>query len=286
MRWVLAPGLAVLLVAVVPPAGAMTEDQTRQALGQALSPHPDVAGQAEALIDLAWMKPDVDPALRTLARKTLGEFGQNGVPALARAMARVRKEDTADVVRVLLDAASRVSMGTPPDLLGGLREALWTGSADARRLVIPELARQRDRFSLLLMIDAAEEDPSLLPVVVPALGQIGDDRARFYLAGVLVGGKAGVAEPAAVALARIGGRALEPLRDALRSTNRSLRLTAARAILPVASENDLTALYEYVAAHPTDDPPTIAAIADACSAIEALIEARRAAEAASAPQDF
>jgi HEAT repeat protein len=136
------------------------------------------------------------------------------------------------------------------------------------------------------MIDSAIEDPSLAPDVIRALGAIGDDRARFYLERMLHEGGAGNREEAAVALARLGGRAMSPLRDAVRSDDRDVRLAAVRAILPVASPDDLTALYVYLTDHADDDPATSQSIRAAAAMIEEALEAREAAEGASSPRDF
>jgi hypothetical protein len=79
---------------------------------------------------------------------------------------------------------------------------------------------------------------------------------------------------------------MTPLRDALRSGERDVRLAAARAMLPVATPDDLTAFYVYLSEHENDDPGTSQAIRAAAAVIEEKREAQQAADAASAPRDF
>jgi HEAT repeat protein len=164
---------------------------------------------------------------------------------------------------------------------------LWFGTREAKRIAMREVARYRSPHAVLPIVDSALEDPALLPDAVAALGEIGSARARFFLAQVFHEGQPALREQAASALARIGGSALEPLREALRAPSREERLVAVRALLAVAGEDDLSALYEYLANHPDDDPPTTAAVRTAAERIEQELEARRAAEAASgSPESF
>jgi hypothetical protein len=276
----IAASCAPLAAAPLPPEEA--DRVVRQALAARIS-HAD---QAEELVQLAWLREGVPPEVSEIARRDLESWGARVIPTLRRAMARVRTDQTASVVQTILVARESQSAGVPLDYVVALVDALWIGSADAKRLAIPYLAMQGERLALLPLIDAALEEPSLVPDVIRALGVIGDDRGRFWLEKVLHEGRAGDREAAAVALARIGGRAMTPLRDALRSANRDVRLAAARAILPVATPDELTAFYVYLAEHADDDPATSQALRAAAAVIEEKREAQRAADAASAPDDF
>lgn len=245
---------------------------------------PNVPAQAEALARLAWYQPDVRPDIRARARQELVLFGASAIDALHRAAETVSTKDVAAVVDTLLAAKQSIPGQDPSNYVPALDAALWRGDRLARERVIPVLAERGSRMSLLPMIDAAIEDPALLPTVVDALGGLRDDRARFFLDGVFHERRPGVSDQAAVALARIGGRALEPLRDALREPDRGVRLAAVRALLPVAGEGELMAFYEWIAAYPDDDPSLLASVKNACARIEGWIEARDAAEAASGPK--
>jgi hypothetical protein len=88
---------------------------------------------------------------------------------------------------------------------------------------------------------------------------------------------------AAVALSRIGGPALQPLKDAMRSEDRALRETACRALLPVAGLEDVTALHEYAAARPDDDPGLVEAVRTAAAMLEEAMAARQANDSATPP---
>ncbi len=267
-------------------AAPLAPEEADRVVREALFGKLSHAAQAEELVQLAWLRPGVPPEVSERARAELEGWGARVIPTLRRAMERVRTDQTASVVRTILVARESDRAGIPLEYVAALVDALWIGSPEAKRAAIPYLAMQGEKLAVLPLIDSALDDPALVPDVVRALGVIGDDRARFWLEKVLHGGGPGDREAAAVALARIGGRAMSPLRDALRSQNRDVRLAAARAILPVATPDDLTAFYVYLSEHADDDPATSQALRAAAAVIEEKREAQQAADAASAPHDF
>ena len=278
----LAFSLLVLLRAVA--ATAAEPDPERVVIDALAAVGTNIPAQAEALAKLAWYDPSVPPPVRARARQELVAFGAASMDALYRAAETVPPKDLAAVVETLVAARVAVPGQDPGSYVPALDAALWRGDRLARERAIPVLAVRRSRMSVLPMIDAAIEDPALLPIVVDALGEIGDDRARFFLDRVFHERRPGVSDQAAVALARIGSQALEPLRDALREPDRGVRLAAIRALLPVAGESELTSFYDWIAAHPDDDPSLLKSVRDACARIEGWIEMRNAAEAASSPK--
>jgi len=280
--------IAAALVVAIPAGAAFGRPSPERALEAALAEAgSDHRARMGILVELTWFTPDVDPDLRVLARERLVENAAYGMEPMLMALDRAERRQTAEIVDCVLRAHARVTFGVDPNLEPALVTALWVGSREAKRLAIPELALRRTRLSVIPMIDSAIDDPALLPDVVTALGQIGDDRARFFLEEVLnAADRAELRPSAAVAIASIGGKAMTVLHAALRSPDRDVRLTAARAMLPVASELDLTPLYEYIADHGNDDEALTASLKEACAQIERVIQARQAAEAASAPKDF
>lgn len=267
-------------------AAPLAPEEADGAVRKALVGKHSHAEQAEELVQLAWLREGVPPEVSESARVELERWGARVIPTLRRAMERVRTDQTASVVRTILVARESDRAGIPLEYVASLVDALWIGSPEAKREAIPYLAMQGEKLAVLPLIDSAFEDPALVPDVIRALGVIGDDRARFWLEKVLHEGGPGDREAAAVALARIGGRSMSPLRDALRSASRDVRLAAARAILPVATPDELTAFYLYLAEHADDDPATSQALRAAAAVIEEKREAQQAADAASAPHDF
>ena len=242
--------------------------------------------QAEALARLAWPAQPGDPEVAAFARHKLVHYGRHGIGAIRDSIKQVKPEQQADVVTAFLEAFKQVSSDIPPDYLPGLEEAIWFGTREARKHAMSEIARFRFTPALLPIIDAAIEDPELLPSSISALAQMGSDRARFFLEKVMNEGDAGLRSGAAAALAQIGARALQPLKTAMRSEDKELRLVAVRALLPVASVDDLSALHEYVYSYPDDDPGLVRAVRESAVALENLLDAQQTADAASPPPDF
>lgn len=268
-----------VLLGSSPPAQVDPDAVIQQTLAQAV----EIPRQAAALTKLAWPEQGPrDEQVAERARAELVAFGEHGMAALRVAITSVRPEHQAEVVSVFIKAHRMLSAGIHPEFQPGLEEAAWSGTEEARRLAIPELARYRYRPAMLTIIDTAYEYPSLAQLCIEALGSLRDDHARFFLEKTLNEGKPEIAAAAATALAQIGGRALLPLKAAMRSENQALRVAAARAFLPVAGVDDLSSLHEYVATHPDDHPDTVKAVRDAALMLEKARQAKEAAEAAGA----
>ena len=242
-----------------------------------------IPAQVDALLALAFPATPSDPAVREAARNELVVFGEHSISALAAAIPKVTVENRAPLVQTLMGAFRRLSYGLPTDYLPGIESAIWFGDHAARELAIPELARFRQRGATLTLVDVAIEDPTLAPLVVRAMGEIGDPRARFWLETLLHGSDLPLRADAAVSLARIGGPALVPLKDAMKSGERGIRETACRALLPVAGLDDITALHEYAAAWPDDQPALVEAVRTAAAMLEEALAARQENDSASPP---
>lgn len=289
MRRLAALGLALT---ITPLLGAAPKPATRIEADNAVRAALAGAGdntklQAEALVRLAWPeRGDRDPAIGARARQEIVGFGPHGIPALEEAVVRVPSKYRAEVVASLIEARQYFVGPYPAEYVPALESALWFGTREAKLLAFDELARIRDTGACLPIMDSAVEDPEILPKAIDTLGVIGDDRARFFLAEQLNKGTPVVRERAAVALARIQGRALDPLKAAIRSDNRELRELSVRALLPVATENELGELYDYAAKRPGDDPTLLSTVKDATQQLERLLEMKRQADAADSPHDF
>ena len=273
----------ILVAIAAPPASAVDAAAAQMAVEDAKARAVSIPAQVQALIGLAFPAAPGDPAVQEAARQELVVFGEHSISPLATAIPKVALKNRAPVVQTMMLAFRQLSFGLPTDYLPGLESAIWFGDHAARELAIPELARFRQRGATLTMVDAATEDPSLTAIVARATGQIGDERARFWLESVLRGPDPANRSEAAVALSRIGGTALRPLKDAMKSDERALRETACRALLPVAGLEDVTALHEYAAAHPDDDPRLVEAVRTAAAMLEEALAARQENESASPP---
>jgi hypothetical protein len=263
--------IVALLVCGIPANASENEAVDPEAiLNDAVSRAGDPRAQALALVRLAWPDEPGTPGLAEAARTRLIGYGQDALPALREGIQLVKPEHQADLVTVMIEARQLVLSGIPTGWKTGLTDIMWFGTREARLRALPELARARVGQAVLPIIDAAIEDPELLPSAIVALGKIGDRRARFFLEEVMLEGDPALRPDAAVALANIGGKAIFPLKAALRSDERSTRLNAVRALLPIATIHDLSALYSYVYAHPDDDPDTIQAVKSAVTALEKL----------------
>ncbi|MBZ5640847.1 MAG: HEAT repeat domain-containing protein [Acidobacteriia bacterium] len=271
---------AVLLLAAAP-HGAKDAADADRVVAEAMAEAHAIEAQAEALTALAWPAGGGDPTVRAMAKEKLILFGQPGMAALWKSLITVKPSDKADVVKTLLAEFRQLTGGLPPEYLPALDDAIWFGTRESRRIAIPEVARFNQEGPVLSIIDAAMEDPEILPTAVDALGRLGDPRGRFFLERVLNEGKPGVREKAAVALARVGEPGRAVLKTATRSGNKEIRLAAIRSLLPVVTVDDLSSLYEYTAAHAADDPPTAKAVDAAAARLEKILEATRAADSAS-----
>lgn len=277
--------LVLFAALAVPAAAALSEKDAWRELQRELARPENDGRMIEVLVDLAWLRPGVDPAVSALARQRIPESGGDALFHLGRALDRVPRDRTAEVAETLVATRAFVTFGLHPNYAPALYTVLWVGDRKAKEIVIPQIARERVRAALLPLIDSAIDDPELTPLVLEAAAQIGEDRARFWIEQVLLDPSGRYREQAASALAKIGNRAMDPLENALRSQDRALRLVAVRAILSAPTENELTALYEYLGAHPDDDPATLESVKETTVRLEKALEERRAQEAASGSGD-
>jgi hypothetical protein len=71
------------------------------------------------------------------------------------------------------------------------------------------------------------------------------------------------------------------LKKACGSESKEIRLASIRALLPVATVEELSSLYDYTTAHASDDPATAKAVDAAAARLEKALEAQQAADSAS-----
>lgn len=230
--------------------------------------------QATALTHLAW--PEAGPAdreLRAAARYELVEFGHDALRALVGALERVDPLYTADVTATLIEARYTAPAGSPPDYLPGLESAIWSGSAEAKRLAILEVSRYRFPQAVLSTVDAARSHPELVPVAIDALGRMRDGRARFFLGELLYDGPERHRPAAAASLGRVGKFGMDMLREAARAERPEVRRAALQALIPIAEVGDLTLLHAF-AREPSEGDAQLAE-----SALRKAIELERELEA-------
>ncbi len=259
------------------PPGAQTPDPgaagAEEWLDQALLRAGSWDKRIDLLIDCAWPAADGDPQLAEIARDRLAHHGNRAVPGLREAIRSVERRYETQVVTTLVQNQELVQGKRSPYYLPALDEALWFGNLESKRVAIRELSRSRFSLAVLPSIDAALEYPELVPDVVEALGRIGDERARFFLGRQLTERDDEVRVKAALALARIGGRATTPLREAALSDDPARREIALNALLPVATTEDLHALYDYLSRYEDVDPKLTSHVRDTAARLEEALRA-------------
>lgn len=270
--------LAAALLAVAPVRGDdwAADDEIFRKLDTAKAEAGAIPEQARALALLAWPdEPQGDPRLRALARRQIVGFADRGLDALAERMRTAPPRYAADITSAIMETRLVAGTGLAPRYLPALYDAIWFGPPEAKRLAMPELARYRFPPSMLTIIDAADESPRLAGVVIESLGLLGDDRARHYLGGVLMSGDPAHLEAAAAALAKIGGRSIETLRDATLAPRAEIRAASIDALIPVSRVEDLTILYEYLQQFSEqDDARRIELVTQRARQLESLLESR------------
>ena len=277
--------IALLALATSPAVAEETLESAQKIVDETITNAGAIPKQADALARLAWPAEDGDPNVMLLARKALMAYGEYAIPSLRKAVTSVRPDQQEEVVWALTRAFLQIDTGLPSEYLIGLEEATWFGTREARLRAIPELGRHRYRPSMLTIIDAAYDDPELMPTVIESLGMMRDTRARFFLEKVMLEGAPEVRGQAAAALARIGGTALYPLKLAMRSDDPEVRLVAVQALLPVATVDDISTLHEYAYNHPDDDPGILEAVRASALMLEEALARQAEAESASAQSD-
>jgi hypothetical protein len=243
--------------------------------------------QALALAKLAWpgASAAADPLVQAAARAELVGFGHQGLAALRKSLRLVEPRYQADVVAALIEARYMAPAGMPADYLPALEEAVWYGSAEARRVALLELGRFDFPMAITTTIDAAHEDPEVARAALRALGRMGDTRARLFLTEVLTEGRDYYKPEAAAAIATLGGPALNILREAVRADDAATRTAAMRALLPHATFDDLSTLHEFPVLHPSDDPSLLQSIRERATSLELGLAVERDAEAASGARE-
>jgi hypothetical protein len=264
---------------------ATADDRAREAVLQALAAGGDIPGQARNLVELAWPAGKRDEAVSARARRELVNFGEHSIGVLRKALNSVKIEYTEEVMATTVGAQRMAPSNTQVEYLASAIDALWIGSRGAKVLAIEVISENRSPMVVGPLIDSAIDDPTLASLVVETLGTIRFPQARFYLEKVMMEGAPELRPQAASSLSQIGGLALVPLRNALKAPSRDARLLAARALLPVATEYDLGALYEYLEKHGDDDPTLSAELKSLSLNIEKAIAARDASNAAASPQN-
>jgi HEAT repeat protein len=244
-----------------------------------------VPNQAIALAGLAWPEGPINPAVSSLARRQLVGFGDQGLEAMRQRLRATDARFGADIASAVIETRLVVRAGIPHNYIAILYEIVWFGSLDAKRLAMAELAVQRFPPAMLAIIDSAFDYPELTAPVINALGRLGDDRARHYLGQLLMEADPEYSLRAAEALAEIGGRSIDVLREASVSASEMIRGAAIDALVPLSGVEDLTILYEYVAQFPEDDPRRIDLVIQRATKLESLLEARQDSEAGSS-RDF
>ena len=280
----IAMAVAVLLF-VGPWAGTALGDEGDEAqrvVDAAKAEAGDVPEQARALVRLAWPDgPITRPAVSNLARDQIVGFGDHGLEALRERLVEVDGIYQADITSATIETRMIVTAGLPAQYMPALYDSIWFGSMDAKRLGMFEMARYRFPMATLPIIDSAYEYPRLRHSVIRALEQQGDDRARHFLGEILMEGDPQYLHEAAQALAVIGGRSIDTLREATISPDPTLRGAAIDALMPVSGVDDLTILYEYVALYPEDPPERMDLVLQRAAQLEAMMEARQDIDAAS-----
>ena len=263
-------------------ATVAAESPSRNAVREAMAAAGKVQAQAEALARLAWPDTgDHDSQVAALARKQLVGFGDRGLDAMRASLRRAPARYSADIVSAILETRLVVTFNLPTVYLAAVEDALWFGTADAKRIAIPELAVHGYTPALLATIDTAYEHPTLVHVVIGALPRFRSDRARFFLGEQLDRGSDDVRRAAARSLAEIGGRCIEVLRDATLDPRELVRHASIDALIPRSSVEDLTILYEYIAQYPRDDPERIESVIQRAIVLESALESYQAQESAS-----
>jgi len=275
MRSVIMALACLLMLCSVVPAQAPSGESydPEEIVKRAIGEHPrDPDGQVAALADLIWPEGDADPETQALARQHLVGFGQHAFPSLRRKVSTIPMKYRADLVNAAREARNLVVGGRPPDYLTIMYDAVWFGDRNAILAAVPEIMRFRYTRPVIPLIDAAHEDEALVPVVIEALAVLQDERARFWLGSLVNEPGNPHQRPAAVALARIGKRALVPLRDCLTSDDQPTRENAARALAVSAGSAELTSLYDYLEGFPDDDPAGLDAIRRRAQLLERALQ--------------
>lgn len=257
-------------------------DEVQRVVEAAKAKAGTIPEQARALTRLAWPDgPITQHAVSNRARDQIVGFGDNGLEALRERFKAVDGAYQADIASAIIETRLIVTSGLPAQYLPALYDSIWFGSMDAKRLGMFEFVRYRFPMATLPIIDSAYEYPRLRHSVIRALELQGDDRARHFLGEIMMEGDPEYLHEAARALATIGGRSIDTLRDATLAPDPTLRGAAIDALVPMSGIDDLTILYEYVALYPDDPPARMDLVLQRAAQLEAMMEARQDIDSAS-----
>ncbi|MDH3627529.1 MAG: hypothetical protein OES25_07720 [Acidobacteriota bacterium] len=257
------------------PSPAEKKQQARQTLLDAIEGTQGGDERVLLLAELAWPDPSVprNAWVAFEAHKELIAMGESAVNGLARVVADVDPTQAGDVVLTIIAARTRQTSGVARSFLPAMDRAVWFGSLDARRLAIPQLAKRQSYGTLPACVDAALEEPSLLPLVIRSTVGFRRDSARHFLKTQLESGDAELRQLAAESLARIGGRARDTLREATLSDSLEIQESSLRAWLPLTGTNDITTLYEYLARRDEEEVDELMTlVGERAMFLEALLE--------------
>ena len=274
-------GLALALVLL---AGAAAGQETREPVDmvrEVTALATGVPERAAALIRFAWSDEPVHPIAASIARETLVGYGDKALVPIRDAFRDIPRRYQPDAVAVLIAARAMVRSDLPSEYRPTLETTIWFGSPDAQRLAIPELSRLKYPYGLLTVIDAAYENPALTELVIDAVATQRNDKARHFLRDVLDNGTPEQRQLAGTALARIGGRALSTLNEAVLSEDPAARRAAVEVLLPISNTDHLSTLYTYIGRYSSDDSELLEKIRIRASQLEAIVELQLDAEAAS-----
>ena len=257
-------------------------DEVQRVVEAAKAKAGTIPEQARALTRLAWPDgPITQHAVSNRARDQIVGFGDNGLEALRERFKAVDGAYQADIASAIIETRLIVTSGLPALYLPAIYDSIWFGSMDAKRLGMFEFVRYRFPMATLPIIDSAYEYPRLRHSVIRALELQGDDRARHFLGEIMMEGDPEYLHEAARALATIGGRSIDTLRDATLAPDPTLRGAAIDALVPMSGIDDLTILYEYVALYPDDPPARMDLVLQRAAQLEAMMEARQDIDSAS-----
>lgn len=213
--------------------------------------------QAEVLARHAWLMPEQSRAVRHMARRDLVGYGEEAIEVMVRIFDEVTPSLQLDVAAALVET-QLARRGAPPNqYFAALEAVLWDGSVAARRVTLYPLGTFRWTPAMIPLIDTAHEFPVLRPLVIETLRNYADHRTVLFLRRMLASGSDEERELAALTLQAIVPAGVSTLRDFLTHNDPRSRTAAASALLPVADEDDLAVLYEYLELHGEADRPEI-----------------------------
>lgn len=266
-------------------AFVMPRITSEEALDRELRMTHDLDRRAFILAATAWPDEASTAVLRTTARNRLVTYGQRAIEAASLRFLIAPREYMGEMVSLMIQARERMTDGFPRSFVPAMEMAIWFGDRESRRLAIPECAMLGVQAATMTIIDATYEDPELEELAVFSLGQLGDDRARFWLTGQLDSKDSKRASLAAQAMMQIGGEAAEIVRERATDDNLTTRIAAVEAMLFRPNTLDLSALYGYYGTYPEDDPELRGRVRDIAERLEQLVQEIQNSRSSSPDED-